>query len=44
MLSLCNELESALKRQQIEAAKLTLSQLKGESVKLLLAVEQANII
>jgi two-component system sensor histidine kinase BarA len=44
MLSLCNELESALKRQQIEAAKLTLSQLKAESVKLLLAVEQANII
>ena len=44
MLTLCSDMEGALKRQQIELAKLRVSKLKSESVSLLLAVQQANII
>jgi two-component system sensor histidine kinase BarA len=44
MLTLCSDLEGALKRQQIELVKLRVSKLKSESLDLLLAVEQAKII
>ena len=44
MLKLCSDMESALKRQQIEIAKLRVSKLKRASLDLLLAVEQAKII
>jgi two-component system sensor histidine kinase BarA len=44
MLTLCNDMEGALKRQQIEVAKLRMGKLKSESENLLLAVKQANII
>tara|TARA_R110002167_G_scaffold92547_4_gene248566 strand:- start:54 stop:3173 length:3120 start_codon:yes stop_codon:yes gene_type:complete len=44
MLTLCSDMESALKRQQIELAKLRVNRLKNESVDLLLAVKRANII
>ena len=44
MHALCSEMEGALKRQQIEIAKLRVSKLKSESLSLLLAVEQAKII
>jgi two-component system sensor histidine kinase BarA len=44
MLTLCSDMEGALKRQQIELAKLRVSKLKNESLSLILAVEQANII
>ena len=44
MLTLCSDMESALKLKQIELAKLRVSRLKSESLDLLLAVEQAKII
>ncbi|WP_232787909.1 hybrid sensor histidine kinase/response regulator [Paraglaciecola sp. MB-3u-78] len=44
MLTLCSDMESALKLKQIELAKLRVSRLKSESLNLLLAVEQAKII
>ena len=44
MLSLCSEMEGALKRQQIDVAKLRVSKLKSESLALLSAVQQAKII
>jgi two-component system sensor histidine kinase BarA len=44
MLSLCSEIESALKRQQIELAKLRIGHLKKESENLILAVEKAKIV
>jgi two-component system sensor histidine kinase BarA len=44
MLALCNDMESALKRKQIELAKLRVNRLKNESHNLLLAVRQAKII
>jgi two-component system sensor histidine kinase BarA len=44
MLAICSDMEGALKRQQIEVAKLRVSKLKSESIKLILAVEQAKII
>jgi two-component system sensor histidine kinase BarA len=44
MLTLCREMEAALKRQQIEVAKLRLRKLKSVSLGLLLAVEQAKVI
>jgi two-component system sensor histidine kinase BarA len=44
MLTLCSDMEGALKRQQIELAKLRMGKLKSESVDLLLAVQRANII
>jgi hypothetical protein len=37
-------MEGALKQQQIELAKSSMGKLKSESVNLLLAVHQANII
>jgi two-component system sensor histidine kinase BarA len=44
MLKLCSDMESALKRQQIDLAKLRVGKLKRESLYLLLAVKQAKII
>jgi two-component system sensor histidine kinase BarA len=44
MLALCSDMESALKRQQIDTAKLKVSKLKRESLYLLLAVKKAKII
>ena len=44
MLTLCSDMEGALKLKQIELAKLRVSRLKSESLSLLLAVEQAKII
>jgi len=44
MLALCSDMEGALKRQQIELAKLRLSGLKSESLHLILAVARAKII
>jgi two-component system sensor histidine kinase BarA len=44
MLALCNDMEGALKRKQIELAKLRVNRLKNESHNLLLAVRQAKII
>jgi two-component system sensor histidine kinase BarA len=44
MHKLCYEIEGALKIQQIEVAKLHMADLKGESLDLLLAVEQAKLI
>lgn len=44
MLTLCSDMEGALKLQQIELAKLRVSTLKSESQALIKAVEQANII
>jgi two-component system sensor histidine kinase BarA len=44
MLTLCSDMEGALKLKQIELAKLRVSRLKNESLSLLLAVEQAKII
>ena len=44
MLTLCNDIEGALKRQQIEIVKLRMNKFKSESIELLLAVEQAKII
>ena len=44
LLALCSDMEGALKRQQIEVAKLRVSKLKSASKDLLLAVEQAKII
>ena len=44
MLTLCNEMEGALKLKQIDVAKLRVSKLKRESLYLLLAVKQAKII
>jgi two-component system sensor histidine kinase BarA len=44
MLALCSDMEGALKRQQIDLAKLRVNRLKSESLDLLLAVEQAKLI
>jgi two-component system sensor histidine kinase BarA len=44
MQALCNDMESALKCQQIDVAKLNVATLRSESLDLLLAVTQANII
>lgn len=44
MLTLCSEMESALKRQQIDLVKLKVGKLKRESLYLLLDVKQAKII
>lgn len=44
LLALCGDMEGALKRKQIEVAKLRVKKLKRESLDLLLAVEQAKII
>ncbi len=44
LLALCNDMENALKRKQIELAKLKVSGLKSESLYIISAVEQANII
>jgi two-component system sensor histidine kinase BarA len=44
MLTLCSDMEGALKLEQIELAKLRVSRLKSESLDLILAVEQAKII
>jgi two-component system sensor histidine kinase BarA len=44
MLTLCSDMEGALKRQQIELAKLRMSKLKSESLEVILAVQQAKII
>lgn len=44
MLALCSDMEGALKRQQVELAKLRANSLKTESLNLMLAVEQAKII
>jgi two-component system sensor histidine kinase BarA len=44
MLALCSDMEGALKRKQIDVAKLKVSKLKRESLYLLLAVKQAKII
>jgi two-component system sensor histidine kinase BarA len=44
MLTLCSDMEGALKRNQIELVKLRVSRLKSESLNLILAVEQAKII
>ena len=44
MLTLCSDMESALKLKQVELAKLRVSRLKSVSLDLLLAVEQAKII
>jgi two-component system sensor histidine kinase BarA len=44
MLTLCSDMEGALKSKQIEVAKLRVSKLKRESLYLLLAVKQAKII
>ncbi len=44
MLTLCSDMEGALKLKQIDVAKLRVSKLKRESLYLLLAVKQAKII
>ncbi|MBL4631848.1 MAG: response regulator, partial [Paraglaciecola sp.] len=44
MLTLCNDIEGALKRQQIEVVKLRMNNFKSVSLNLLLAVEQAKVI
>jgi two-component system sensor histidine kinase BarA len=44
MLTLCSDMEGALKRKQIDLAKLRASSLKSEYLNLLLAVKKANII
>jgi two-component system sensor histidine kinase BarA len=44
MLTLCSDMEGALKRKQIDLAKLRASSLKSESLNLLLAVKKAKII
>ncbi len=44
MLTLCSDMEGALKRKQFELANLRMSKLKSESVNLLLAVKKANIV
>lgn len=44
MLTLCADMEGALKRKQFELAKLRMGKLKRESIDLLIAVNNANII
>jgi two-component system sensor histidine kinase BarA len=44
MLTLCSDMEGALKRKQIDLAKLRASSLKSEYLNLLLAVKKSNII
>ncbi|WP_299073615.1 hybrid sensor histidine kinase/response regulator [uncultured Paraglaciecola sp.] len=44
LLSICREMEGALKRQQIDFAKLAVSQLTSSSQELLLAVKMAKVI
>ncbi|WP_252732182.1 hybrid sensor histidine kinase/response regulator [Paraglaciecola arctica] len=44
MLTICADMEGALKRKQFELAKLRMGKLKRESIDLLIAVKNANIV
>ena len=44
MLSICNDMEVALKNQQIDIAKLNVNKLTNECINLLLAVQESKII
>ncbi|MEP1447954.1 MAG: 7TM diverse intracellular signaling domain-containing protein [Paraglaciecola sp.] len=44
MLTICADMEGALKRKQFELTKLRMGKLKSESINLLIAVKNANII
>jgi two-component system sensor histidine kinase BarA len=44
LLTICSEMEEALKKHKIEEAKSKAAELKAESLKLLIAVNRANII
>lgn len=44
LLTICSEMEAALKQQQLEVAKLNVAKLKAESLNLILVVNRANII